>query len=260
MAYKKYERSPAYKPGQKILYKLSRSKIELFIQCPRCFWLNERLKIKRPSGPPFQINKAIDELFKKEFDVYRVKQQPHPMMVENNIDAVPFSHQDLDKWRNNFTGVSFLHEPTNLYIFGAIDDVWVDIGGRLMVVDYKATSKNSEINLDSDWQISYKRQMEIYQWLLKQNGFEVNNRGYFVYTNARMDVDGFFDKLEFITKVIPYDGDSAWIEKTLVDMKECLENEMPKIGTAAMGGPCEFCTYAKERTELTVNHLNNIGK
>lgn len=251
----RYERSAPYKPGQKTAFKISRSKIELFIQCPRCFWLEARLKIKRPSGPPFQINKAIDELFKKEFDTYRSAKKAHPLMTENSIEAIPFYHEDLNKWRHNFTGVSTLNESTNLYIFGAIDDVWIDNDGKLIVVDYKATSKGSEVSLDADWQISYKRQMEIYQWLLRQNHFEVNNRGYFVYTNGRLDADGFFDKLEFKTKIIPYDGNSDWIDDTLLSLKQCLEGEIPKVGTAAMGGDCEFCTYAKERTALTLKYL-----
>jgi CRISPR/Cas system-associated exonuclease Cas4 (RecB family) len=251
----KYTRSLPYKPGQKETYKISRSKIELFIQCPRCFWLDARLKIKRPNGPPFQINKAIDELFKKEFDDYRNKQKAHPIMVDNGISAIPFQHQDLNKWRHNFTGVSTLHVPTNLHIYGAVDDVWIDDQGELIVVDYKATSKNSEVSLDADWQMSYKRQMEIYQWLLRQNGFEVNDTGYFVYTNARMDMDGFFDKLEFKTKVIAYNGNSNWVDDTILDIKKCLEGDMPKVGKAAMGGDCDFCSYAKERTSLTLKFL-----
>jgi hypothetical protein len=59
------ERSVPYKPGQTAPFKVSRSKIELFMQCPRCFWLDVRLKITRPNTPPFNINKTIDELFKK---------------------------------------------------------------------------------------------------------------------------------------------------------------------------------------------------
>lgn len=250
-----YERSPAYQPGQKNVFKLSRSKIDLFVQCPRCFWLGERLKIKRPSSPPFQINKAIDELFKKEFDAYRAKGEPHPLMTDNQIKAVPMQHKDLDKWRHNFTGVTTIHEPTNLHIFGAVDDVWVNDDGELIVVDYKATAKATEVNLDSDWQIAYKRQMEIYQWLLRQNGFKVSDTGYFVYTNGRMDLDGFYDKVEFVTKVIPYTGDASWVEDTIKKMKDCLEGDMPEVGTAAMGGPCEFCTYAKARTQLTLEAI-----
>ncbi|OGL29821.1 hypothetical protein A3D14_02465 [Candidatus Saccharibacteria bacterium RIFCSPHIGHO2_02_FULL_47_12] len=249
------ERSLPYKPGQKTQYKLSRSKIELFMQCPRCFWLDVRLKIKRPSGPPFNINKAIDELLKKEFDVYRQKGEPHPWMADNQIKAVPMQHADLSKWRENFIGVSTLHEPTNLHIFGAIDDVWITPNGQVHVVDYKATAKQSDVNIDSDWQISYKRQMEVYQWLLARQGLEVSNTAYFVYTNARMDHEGFFDRVEFRTKIIPYKGDDSWVEPTIEKMKKCMEGDMPAVGTAAMGGPCDFCTYARARTELTLKSL-----
>src|ERR1700761_5736349 len=185
------ERSQPYQPGQSTPLKVSRSKIELYKQCPRCFWLDVRLKITRPSSPPFNINKTIDELFKKEFDVHRAAGTPHPIMLDNQIKAVPFAHADMDKWRYNFTGVVALHEPTNLHVFGAVDDIWVNPAGELIVVDYKATSKKTEVSIDSDWQVSYKRQLEVYQWLLRQNGFKVSDTGYFVYTNASLESEGF---------------------------------------------------------------------
>jgi hypothetical protein len=255
MAYQR-QRSQPYQPGQAPPFKVSRSKIELFMQCPRCFWLDVRLKIGRPSSPPFNINKTIDELFKKEFDLYRSKGEPHPIMTDNQIKAIPYANDQLNTWRANFTGVATLHKPTNLHVFGAVDDIWVNEAGELIVVDYKATSKQSGVSIDSDWQISYKRQMEVYQWLLRQNGFVVSDTGYFVYTNARIDLDGFGDRLEFYTKVIPYTGSDAWVEPTLTKMKACMDkDDMPPIGTAAMGGPCEHCTYARARTELTLKAL-----
>ena len=249
------ERNQPYQPGQTAAFKVSRSKIELFMQCPRCFWLDARLKIKRPNSPPFNINKAIDELYKKEFDVHRIAGTPHPIMKDNQIKAVPMQHKDLDQWRYNFTGVIAVHKPTNLHVFGAIDDLWVSDDGEAIVVDYKATSKDKEVTIDSDWQMSYKRQLEVYQWLLRQNGLKVSDTGYFVYTNARIDLDGFNDRLEFRTKLIPYTGSDSWVEPTLVKMKDCLEGDMPAVGTAAMGGPCDFCEYAKSRTMLTLEAI-----
>jgi CRISPR/Cas system-associated exonuclease Cas4 (RecB family) len=249
------ERQIPYKPGQKTPFKVSRSKIELFMQCQRCFWLDVRLKITRPSSPPFNINKTIDELFKKEFDTYRKSKKPHPLMVEFGVEATPFDHENLDSWRDTFVGVTTLHEPTNLHVFGGIDDVWVDAAGNLIVVDYKATSKDREVSIDSEWQIAYKRQLEVYQWLLRRNGFSVSDTGYFVYTNGRMDLDGFNDRVEFRTKIIPYKGDDSWVEPTIIKMKKCMDGDMPKVGKSAMGGDCEFCAYAKARTELTLKHL-----
>jgi len=250
------ERSEPYRPGQTAPFKVSRSKIELYKQCQRCFWLDVRLKITRPSSPPFNINKTIDELFKKEFDTHRAAGTPHPIMVANKlVDVVPFQHKELDTWRYNFTGVVALHKLTNLHVFGAVDDIWVNASGELIVVDYKATSKDRDVSINSDWQISYKRQVEVYQWLLRQNGFQVSDTAYFVYTNARLDVGGFGDTLQFKTKLIPYVGSDAWVEPTLMEMKVCMDGDIPPVGDSIMGGVCEHCDYARKRTELTLQYV-----
>jgi CRISPR/Cas system-associated exonuclease Cas4 (RecB family) len=247
-----YERSPAYKPGQKTIFKISRSKIEDFIQCPRCFWLDKRLKISKPSTAPFLINSAVDELLKREFDSYRTKGEQHPWQKEFNVDAKPFAHKDLDRWRHTFTGVQVQHQPTNLLVFGGVDDVWINSTNELIVVDYKATAKTKEITdlEESRWHDAYRRQMEVYQWLLRQNGFKVSDTGYFVYANGIAAKDGFFNKVEFRTNVFPYKGSDKWIEPTLLKIKDCLESEMPKESAT-----CEYCAYAKSRTQLTIDAL-----
>lgn len=249
--------SSPYIPGQKEPFKLSRSKLELFSQCPRCFWLDTRLKISRPSTPPFKINSLIDELYKREFDELRAKGQPHPIMIKYKLKAIPFAHPDLDSWRNTFVGVKALHQSTNLLIYGAVDDVWVNDDGEIMVVDYKATAKNSEVNLDADWQKSYKRQLEIYQWLFIKNGFKVSPVGYFVYTNADHSKKTFEDSLDFKTKLISHEGDTKWVDDLILDAKTCLEGDIPSVGNSIMGGPCEHCQYAQSRTELTLQYLQN---
>ncbi|MDO8592132.1 MAG: PD-(D/E)XK nuclease family protein [bacterium] len=252
-----YQRSQAYKPGQKEPYRISRSKIELFTQCPRCFWLDARLKIKRPSSPPFRINSAIDELLKKEFDIHRAAQTKHPLSEAYGLDLVPFQHAKMEEWRDAMRrGIQYLHPKTNLNITGGIDDVWEDPStGELVIADYKATSKNGEVSIDADWQIAYKRQIEVYQWLFRANDFKVSDMAYFVYCNGKQDSPSFDGKLEFDIKLIPYEGDDSWVEPAIVNLKKCLEGDMPAVGTAAMGGECEHCAYARTRTELTLDAL-----
>jgi hypothetical protein len=235
-----------YPPKDGKPFKVSRSGIELFTECPCCFYLNNVKGIRRPSGPPFNINKAVDTLLKKEFDVHRAAQTAHPLMVKNGIDAVPFQHENMDIWRENFKGVQFLHEPTNILLTGAVDDIWINKKGELIVVDYKATSKIEEVNLDAEWQDGYKRQMEIYQWLLRKLDFKVSKTGYFVYCNGKTDRDGFNGRVEFDISVIPYTGDSSWVEKRVLDLKKCLDSS--KIPNESMD--CEFCGYAKVRAEI----------
>ena len=178
-------RRKLYEPGTSGPFRLSRSKVDLYRNCPRCFYLDRRLGIARPRSFPFNLNSAVDALLKAEFDRYREAGEPHPYMVREGLAAVPFVHPDLNRWRHNFTGISADCPGTPFELFGAIDDVWIETGSeQLIIVDYKATSKNSEVSIDADWQISYKRQMEFYQWLFRHNGFQVSDTGYFVYCNG----------------------------------------------------------------------------
>lgn len=236
-----------YKAGGDKTFKVSRSGIDLFLECNSCFYLDKVLGLKRPEGPPFNINKAVDTLLKKEFDIHRAKKTKHPLMEQYGIDAVPFSHEMMDEWRENFKGVRYLHESTNLTVTGAVDDIWVTPDKKLIVVDYKATSKTSEVNLDADWQIGYKRQMEVYQWLLRQNGFKVSDTGYFVYCNGRTDLEAFDGRIEFDVKVLPYTGDDSWIPGVLSDIKNCLDKGVIPLPNDM----CEYCGYAKARAVLT---------
>lgn len=230
-----------YNPDSKSPFALSRSKVELYMGCPRCFYLDRRLGIARPPGFPFNLNSAVDALLKREFDRYRADGAPHPLMTEASIRAIPHTHPDLENWRNNFRGIRTLHAATNLELFGAIDDLWHDDDtGELIVVDYKATSKTTEVNLDADWQDGYKRQMEFYQWLLRRQGLPVSNRGWFVYANGRRDLASFDAHLEFRMKLIPYDGNDAWIEPTLADIHKTLKSdETPPVNEG-----CEYCRFA----------------
>lgn len=228
-------------------WKLSRSKIDLFIQCQRCFYLDNKLGLKRPSMPAFLINTAVDTLLKKEFDAHRVANSQHPLQVEYGLDAMPATHSQIDAWRENFIGVQFLHQPTGLLVSGAIDDLWINQAGEYIVVDYKATAKEEAVKeLSGFWHEGYKRQMEVYQWLLRQNGLKVSDTGYFVYCTGKTDLAAFDKKIEFDVNLIAYTGNDTWVEKTLFQIKDCLEGrEVPKSSEG-----CEYCLYYTARVEL----------
>src|SRR3990172_3108688 len=239
-----------FDPASKEPFKLSRSKIEDFLRCPRCFYLDRRLGVGAPPGFPFNLNSAVDHLLKKEFDIHRTRGSRHPLMEKYGVDAVPFQHGDLAQWRENFVGVQFYHQLTNLIITGAVDDVWANPQGELIVVDYKATSKDGEVNIDAEWQKSYKNQMEIYQWVLRQNDFKVSDTGYFVYANGIKDKKAFDGKLEFDVTLIAHKGDDSWVEKTITDIKKCLESDaIPKVGDG-----CEYCAYREAARDVQLEH------
>lgn len=234
-----------FEPASGKPFALSRSKVDLFIECPRCFYLDRRLGIARPPGFPFNLNSAVDALLKKEFDGFRAKGEPHPLMHGAGLNAVPHAHPQLETWRSNFKGIRTVHEATGFELFGAIDDLWRDLDtGGLIVADYKATSKEAEVNLDAEWQDGYKRQMEFYQWLLRRQGLAVLDRGWFVYCNGRRDLESFANRLEFRVKMIPYEGDDAWIEPVLREIRATLDAPQ----APPPGEDCEYCEFAARAT------------
>ena len=98
-----------YNPNEERFFKLSRSKVESFVQCKRCFYLDRKLGIAQPPGFPFNLNSAVDNLLKNEFDHYRNIQESHPYITQLGLNAVPFQHENIERWRANFTGVSYDH-------------------------------------------------------------------------------------------------------------------------------------------------------
>lgn len=241
----KQRTSNLFDPQSDTPYPLSRYRLDLFRECPRCFYLDRRLGIDHPSWPAFTLNSAVDTLFKQEFDIHRVNGEPHPLMENYGIEAVPFDYPKMDEWRHNFKGVRSKHEATNFIIFGAIDDLWVTPDKELFVVDYKSTSTSKEIDLNDKYKQAFKKQVEIYQWLLRRQedlrdkGYKISDQTYFVYANAGRDRQAFDRRLEFDVQIIAYEGDDSWVEDTIKDAHQCLmEEDLPDPDPQ-----CEYCRY-----------------
>lgn len=221
------------------MIKLSRSKLELFLDCPRCFWLDMKEGIKRPPPAPYTINSAIDGLLKKEFDVHRENGTAHYLIKRYNIEAVPYKCDKIGAWRHNFTGVQFHHKPTDFLVFGAVDDVWINPAGELIVVDYKATGANQH-------QIypQYKRQMEVYQWLLLQNGNKVSNTGYFLFAQVNKS-NGFAEgKLSFDLFLESQQGDSSWVDGALKEARKAYDGALPTFKDE-----CPYCQFSQKQIQ-----------
>ena len=232
-----------FKRGEDFTF--SRSKVESFIKCPRCFYLDRVHGIGHPPGFAFTLNNAVDTLLKREFDWYRSFQKPHPLVLEKGFDFVPFSNSQLTKWRENFGGIRTTY---NGYEFsGAVDDVWINEEGELIVVDYKATAGQLPVtSLDRDYHECYKRQMEFYQWLLRRNGFKVSNMGMFVYCTGNNTLSSFDATLKFNMELIPYVGSDEWVGSKLDELIACVESD----SVPTSGDNCEMCKYVITRESV----------
>lgn len=238
--------------------KLSRSALEQFIRCPRCYYQRRRLGLKPPSIVPLTLAVAVDALLKNEFDAVREDGSNHPLWLRECLNVRAFRHTDIEDWRSNVKGIRCCH-PSGAEIYGAIDDVWEDLStGELHVVDYKSTSKRGEPSIEDGWGDSYKRQMEIYQWLFRKAGFKVSSIGYFLYVNGSKD-GTFFDsapegRLQFKATLIPYEGNDNWVDSTINDAVLCLHSDR----VPDSGADCDICRFFRTRLEIET-HLKVVN-
>lgn len=231
----------AFDPLSSDPYPLSRSRLELFLHCPRCFVLDCRHGISRIDDAYYSLNLTVDLLLKREFDAYRLRGEPHPLMKTYGVDAVPLQHPQLREWRDTPTGIRVHHKATNFLFYGIVDDVWVELDGTLIVVDYKATSTTGDVHVADIPRLGYERQLAVYQWLLRRSGFAVSSTGYLVFANAFRDRPAFGKALEFSLHLVPVPCDDSWIEDALHEAKRVLVQETLPVASAQ----CEWCAYRK---------------
>ena len=144
-----------YKPNQNKDFKISRSRFDDFMTCPRCFYLKVNKGFMSPSTPGWTLNTLTDTLLKKEFDECREKQVPHRIMTKYNLDhLVPYASEKIkdkngndklliDEWRDSLHyGIKHRFKDTNIILQGGVDDVWFNTKTKeLVIADYKSQHK-----------------------------------------------------------------------------------------------------------------------
>ena len=241
---KNFPWSIKYDPNSDKPFIMSRSKIDLYLKCKRCAYLDMRLGIKGPKPFPYNLNSRIDALLKNEHDLARTKKIKTKYLEESNINAIPFAHVELDVWREPFKAARYHHKEANIIVAGSVDDLWENLDTKkIHIVDYKSTHTDKFDKLksfDAPYLIGYKRQAEIYSWILAKLGLDIDNTSYFFYVNAKPEQEVFKNNLEFEYAIIPYKTkDYNWVENTIVEIKNFLETN--KIPTSTQD--CALCKY-----------------
>ena len=248
-----------YDQNNPLPYELSRSRIENFIKCRACFYLQQVSGVKFPSIPGYNINEATDVLLKRDFDKHRALGTSHPYLEgEGLAHLVPYQDERFELWTQSLHfgaegRFNTIHTETNLKVGGGLDDVWLNTKtGQVHVVDYKSTSQKSagkKITLEDWWKVAYKRQMDFYIWIMRRLGLDASDIGYFLYCDGDRFTEETFLKtssavMQFKITLLPYKCDLSWIEPALYRIKEVLhKNNCPEHSeTCEHGAFIEACT------------------
>jgi len=221
--------------------RLSRAQLQLFTDCPRCFWLQNRHGVKQPKGYPLALNIAMDSLLKAEFDEYRQAGKLHPLLAENKVNAKLFSDMGkLGEWRNNFQGIRWTDPESGHTLFGAVDDILVFPDDSLAVLDYKSSGAREVHIYDS-----YQLQVDVYTFLLQQMGYKTATKAYFAFFIAVKD-DGFKGRLPFRSQLAAVTPKPDGVHKLFTDAVAAVQSEQqPESGAA-----CDVCRWDREASSV----------
>jgi len=202
-------------------FKLSPSSLGLMKECPRCFWLTQNKIWKRPQGIFPSLPSGMDRILKIHFDKFRDKGELPPEIKEDCKNLKLFDDKEkLKIWQSNLKGIRYEDNKGNI-LHGAVDNILVN-GKKLIVLDYKTRG----FPLKEDTHKSYQNQLDIYNFLLRKNGYETEDYGFLLfYMPNKVNDNGevVFDTSLVKVKVNVKNGENVFIKGL-----ELINNGCPK--------------------------------
>jgi CRISPR/Cas system-associated exonuclease Cas4 (RecB family) len=215
------------------LFKLSPSSLNLFLECPRCFWLQLVKKEKRPEGIFPSLPGGMDKILKVHFDKFMEKSELPPEIKEHGLANGYKLFDDkakLDIWRSNFKGIQYKDKTSGILLRGAVDNL-LQKGKKLIVLDYKTRG----YPLKKDTHEHYITQMDIYNFLLRKNGYDTADYTYLLFYYPREVTDT--GEVVFDTKLIKIKTDPKRGEKIFKKAIKLLQSGDPPEADKE----CKYC-------------------
>ena len=219
------------------MIRLSPSALNVFLDCPKCFWLDRVKKVPRPRGIFPSLPGGMDRVIKVYFDSFRSKGALPPELNGRDFEGVRlFGDQArLEEWRNWRTGLVYRDEDDSV-LSGALDDLLVK-AGQYIPFDYKT---KGSVTTESDAVKYYQNQLDCYTLLLEENRLATAGYGFLLYYSPKSAAANGAVLFELQAIKIPTDKERA--------------RAIFRRATALLKGPeppssgaCEYCAWLAKR-------------
>jgi hypothetical protein len=209
-------------------YFLSPSTLKLATDCPKCFWLQFRKKIKRPDTIFPSLPSGMDSVLKKHFEEYAEKDELPPEI--NKLKGVKvFNDPILKKWQNYKQGLVYEDEKGNI-LKGAVDSI-LQKGDKLIVLDYKTRGYPLKANTHT----YYTDQLDLYNFLLRKNNKKTEDYSYLLFYHPDKVIESVF---QFHSDLIKIPVNIKKAQKIWDDALKLLDGPIP-----VASDECQFCKY-----------------
>src|SRR3989344_4661917 len=210
--------------------------LNLYRECPACFWHLYNSKVSRPLGIFPSLPGGMDEVIKVYFDTHRDSTAGLPPELRGKIKGRLIADQALiDRWRNWRTGLSWettmahAGQEAKVTFFGALDECLIE-GKKYMPLDYKTRGYPPRAG---DSEKSYQTQLDSYAFLLERNGYQVGGHAYLVDYYPDTVAEG--GVVRFHVTPVKVATDTERLEQLLRRAVQCLLEPPPAEHTA-----CEY--------------------
>jgi len=179
----------------------------------------------------------MDRILKEHFDRFMKKGLLPPELSKLTGYRLFDDETLLKQWRSNFKGIQWADSKGNLFR-GAIDNLLVK-GKKMVVLDYKTRG----YPLKEDTAEHYQDQMDIYNFLLRKNGYETEDYTYLIFYHPHKIEDN--GHVCFNTDLVKIAVNIKNAERIFNEAVKCLENDMPQSSEE-----CGFCEWADNAKSL----------
>lgn len=220
---------------------LSPSRLNLFAECPRCFWLRVNERIERPSGPFPSLPGGMDRTIKDHFDRFRAE-GTLPPELRDEVDVLPdpriagleTDQRFLERCRRWQSDPAYVDDALDVAVRGGVDDLLRTEDGSLVVLDYK--TRGYPPKGEAGAPAYYARQVNCYNLILRSAGHQTANCGLLLYYYPDdVAADGTFSFNNELRRVaVDVDAVRAEVERAVETLRGPVPDHDPD---------CEYCGW-----------------
>jgi PD-(D/E)XK nuclease superfamily len=217
---------------------LSKSALEVFQSCPKCFWMDKMSKVGRPRGPMPSVVNAIDAQMKALVEGCVSAGTPVPYLA--GCDQLPYpDRQKVGTFRSWRTFQAMVEAgDRTIKAWGELDDLLVEGDGSVSPWDYKSKGTAPTQEYCEKYN---QNQGDMYHLLLEGQGLKCSGRAMFTYIWPEFVSRGGLIQFQYMNIVM--ETDPARAKKILNAAAECLEGPCPKEGELS----CNYCNFIIKR-------------
>lgn len=213
--------------------KISPSSLNLYRDCPRCFWLQLNEGVRRPEPPSSTVPMGVDLTLKVYFDEWRKTTGVPPLLSGKLPGRLLKDEALIAKFRSR--SFEWYDKEVGAYFTGILDDALELEEKYIVPLDNKTRGFPPK-----EPHAAHVVQMSAYTLILRENGFTTKNLAYLIYWFLNHKSFEMKAPLDFNVAIEEVRTDPDRVLSLFREAATSLRGELPPPSAE-----CAFCMYRR---------------